>query len=185
VLESETENESTRSDSDEESEKLDNRSTRFENALAILDSIVLSVLDHDVILAGYVVDRIHDQLDFTFATADRNYRQMTSQNSNQTSKASKRQTKSLLTPMSNASSSSKKRNRRPQDPTDPNSGDEGESPKRAKKRGNENSKEQNFWACHFYKKDHVKYSAFSPGFRKYKGCSLPVARGDRFDRGLK
>jgi hypothetical protein len=144
--------------------------------------MVLSVLDHDVILAGYVVDRIHDQLDFTFATGDANYRQMTSQNTSQTSTAGQRRTKPSLTPISNASSSSQKRSRRSQDPTDPNSGDDGDSPKRVKKKANKSFKEENVWACHFHKKDPVKYSVFGHGFKKYKGCSGPLVRGDRFDR---
>jgi hypothetical protein len=155
-------------------------STTIEHVLAVVEPILFSVLGHNFKFATSIVLEFHKRLRLAIDSESGIFKFATSQGLKERSKPGEVGDNNLSLPSQpNARSSSAKRGREPEEPEDRNEEENGDSPKRRRKSRNKNFEETKLFACHFFKKDPIKYSDWNHRFfKKYGGCTGPVGRGE-------
>jgi hypothetical protein len=154
--------------------------TIIEHVLAFVEPILFSVLGHNFNFVTSIVLEFHKRLKLAIDSESGIFKFATSQGLEERSESGEVGDNNLSLPsQSNARSLSAKRGRESEEPEDRNEEENRDSRKRRRKSPNENSEETKLFACHFFKKDPIKYSDWNPRFfKKYGGCTGPVGRGE-------
>jgi len=154
--------------------------TTIDHVLAVVDPILFSVLGQNFNFATHIVLEFHKRLGLAIDTESGIFKFATSQGLEERSKSDEVGEINLSLPsQSNARSLSAKHGRESEEPEDLDEEENRDSPKRRRRSPNEDSEETQLFACHFFKKDPIKYSDWNPRFfKKYSGCTGPVGRGE-------
>jgi hypothetical protein len=152
----------------------------IEHVLAVVDPILFSALGQNFNFATHIILEFRKRLWLAIDSESGIFKFATPQGIEERSKPGEVGDNNLSLPsQSNTRALSAKRGRGSEEPEDGNEEENRDSRKRRRKSPNENSEETKLFACHFFKKDPIKYSDWNPRFfKKYGGCTGPVGRGE-------